>query len=115
MHELSIVASLFEILEEKAREQKAVRVVRVSLKVGQLAGVVPEFLQTAFDSYKQNTIASEAVLEVDAVPFRVSCRKCHTVTEKDDYVFICPACGSNQLDVLEGTELLLEKLDLEVP
>ncbi|HUU38767.1 MAG TPA: hydrogenase maturation nickel metallochaperone HypA [Candidatus Desulfaltia sp.] len=114
MHELSIVASLFEILEEKAREQKAARVVRVSLKVGKLAGVVPEFLQTAFDSYKRDTIAAEAALEVTLVPLRVKCRKCRAVTEKDDFVFTCSACGSTELEVLEGTELLLDKLDLEV-
>jgi hydrogenase nickel incorporation protein HypA/HybF len=114
MHELSIVASLFEILEEKAREQQAAKVVRVSLKVGQMAGVVPAFLQTAFDSYKRDTIAAEAVLEITLVPFRVKCRKCHAVTEKDDFVFICSACGSTDLELLEGTELLLEKLDLEV-
>jgi hydrogenase nickel incorporation protein HypA/HybF len=114
MHELSIVASLFEIVEEKAKEQQAVRVVRISLKVGQLAGVVPEFLQTAFDSYKRDTIAAEALLEITSVPLRVKCRKCQAVTEKDDFVFTCPACGSTELEVLEGTELLLDKLDLEV-
>jgi hydrogenase nickel incorporation protein HypA/HybF len=114
MHELSIVASLFEILEEKAREQRAVKVVRVSLKVGKLAGVVPEFLQTAFESYKRDTIAAEALLEITSVPLRVKCRKCQAVTEKDDFVFACSACGSTELEVLEGTELLLDKLDLEV-
>jgi hydrogenase nickel incorporation protein HypA/HybF len=114
MHELSIVASLFEILEEKAKEQKATKVVRISLKVGMLAGVVPEFLETAFDSFKRDTIAAEAVLEITSVPLRVKCRKCQSVSEKDDFVFICPACGSNELEVLEGTELLLDKLDLEV-
>ncbi len=114
MHELSIVASLFEIIEEKAGEQGAAKVVRVSLKVGKLAGVVPEFLQTAFDSYKQGTLAAEAALEVIAVPFRVRCRKCQSETERDDFVFACPACGSTELEVLEGTELLLEKLEMEV-
>ncbi len=114
MHELSIVASLFEIVEEKAREQQAIKVVRVCLKVGQLAGVVPEFLQTAFDSYKQDTIAAGATLEITPVPLRVKCRKCQAVTERDDFVFTCSACGSTDLEVLEGTELLLDKLDLEV-
>ncbi len=114
MHELSIVASLFEILEEKAREQQAAKVIRVSVKVGLLAGVVPEFLRTAFDTYKRDTIAAEAVLEVVDVPFRVNCRKCRVVTEKDDFVFTCSACGSTDLEVLEGTELLLDKLEMEV-
>ena len=49
MHELSIVASLFEILEEKAKEKKAKKILSVKLKVGALSGVVPEFLETAFN------------------------------------------------------------------
>jgi len=114
MHELSIIASLFEILEAKAQEQKAAKVVLVKLKVGKLAGVVPEFLQTAFDIYKDGTIAREAVLEIEEVPLKLKCRQCQAVVEKDDFIFVCPACGSTDLECLEGMELLLEKLDLEV-
>lgn len=114
MHELSIIASLFEILEEKAQEQGASKIVLVKLKVGKLAGVVPEFLETAFDIYKEETIAREAVLEIEEIPLRIRCRKCQAIVEKDDFVFICPACGSTDLETLEGTELLLEKLDLEI-
>jgi hydrogenase nickel incorporation protein HypA/HybF len=46
MHELSIVVNLFEILNEKAAEQKAKRIVQVKLKVGKLSGVVPECLES---------------------------------------------------------------------
>jgi hydrogenase nickel incorporation protein HypA/HybF len=114
MHELSIVASLFEILEEKAREQSAVRVVLVRLKVGKLSGVVPEFLQSAFELYRKDTIAADSGLEIDVVPVKVKCRKCQAETSKDDFVFVCPACGSTDLEMVEGTELFLEKIDLEV-
>jgi hydrogenase nickel incorporation protein HypA/HybF len=114
MHELSIVASLFEILEEKAREQNSQKIVRVRLKVGKLSGVVPEFLETAFDLYKKDTIAASSALEIEVVPFRVKCRKCQTVSERDDFVFTCSACGSNELETVDGTELLLEKIDLEI-
>jgi hydrogenase nickel incorporation protein HypA/HybF len=114
MHELSIVASLFEILEDKAREQNAVRVVLVKLKVGKLSGVVPEFLQTAFELYRKDTIAAASDLEIEAVPVRVKCRQCQAETSKDDFIFVCPLCGSNDLEFIEGTELVLEKIDLEV-
>ncbi|MCK4759315.1 MAG: hydrogenase maturation nickel metallochaperone HypA, partial [Candidatus Aminicenantes bacterium] len=39
MHELSIVASLFETLEEKAKDNKAKKIISVRLKVGALSGV----------------------------------------------------------------------------
>ena len=56
MHELSIIASLFEIMEEKAGEKRAKKIVFVKLRVGKLSGVVPEFLHTAFDMYKKDTV-----------------------------------------------------------
>jgi hydrogenase nickel incorporation protein HypA/HybF len=114
MHELSIVASLFEILEDKAHEQSAVRVVLVKLKVGKLSGVVPEFLQSAFEIYRKDTIAADSGLEIEVVPIRIKCHKCQALTSKDDFVFTCPACGSNDIEITEGTELVLEKIDLEV-
>ncbi len=114
MHELSIVASLFEGLEEKAREHHARKITRVRLKVGKLSGVVPEFLKTAFDTYKEGTIASTAELEIEVTPVTVRCKKCAQETAKDDFVFACPACGATDIDVTVGLELFLESLELEI-
>ena len=76
MHELSLVAELFVLLEEKAREEKASRINRISLSLGRLSGVVPELLESAFDSYKKGTLASDAELRIDVVPLKVHCRAC---------------------------------------
>ena len=114
MHELSIVANLFEILEEKAREKKAKKITLVKLRVGTLSGVVPEFLETAFDIYKKDTIAAEAILKIVDIPLKIECQKCRKRTVKKDFVFICEHCGSRELKTLQGTELLLEKMELEV-
>jgi hydrogenase nickel incorporation protein HypA/HybF len=114
MHELSIVASLFELLEEKAKEKKAKKIVTVTLKVGALSGVVPEFLETAFNLYKKDTIASDSTLKIKDVPLKIRCQQCGTEIVKDDFVFICEKCDSRELETLSGTELLLEKIEMEV-
>ena len=114
MHELSIVANLFEILEEKAKEKKAKKILSVKLKVGTLSGVVPEFLETAFDIYKKDTIAAEAKLKIEEVPLEIKCQKCSTEMVIEDLIFICDKCGSRELKILAGTELLLEKMEMEV-
>jgi len=114
MHELSIVANLFETLEEKVKETKAKKIVLIKLKVGTLSGVVPEFLETAFDIYKKETFASETELLIEEIPLKVECQECHTEMIKDDYVFICNRCGSRDLKTLSGTELLLEAIEMEV-
>jgi hydrogenase nickel incorporation protein HypA/HybF len=114
MHELSIVANLFEILEEKAKEKKAKKILSVKLKVGALSGVVPEFLETAFNIYKEDTIAAKSKLEIEKIPLKIRCQQCGTEMVKDDFVFICEKCDSRELKTLSGTELLLEKIEVEV-
>jgi len=114
MHELSVVANLFEILEEKLEAQNGKRVCVVKLQVGLLSGVVPELLKTAFDIYKKDTFAEGAELDITEVSCKVECQECGTVAIKNDYVFICEKCGSINIKTLEGTEMILEKMEIEI-
>jgi hydrogenase nickel incorporation protein HypA/HybF len=114
MHELSIISNLFEIMEEKVQEKGAKKITFVKLQVGKLSGVVPDFLQTAFDIYKKDTLAHEAELKIEEVPLIIECRSCGKTMKKDDFVFICTFCGSKELKTISGTELILEKMELEI-
>ena len=114
MHELSVIANLFEILEEKLTAQKGEKVCSIKLQVGLLSGVVPELLKTAFDFYKKDTFAEEAELSIVEVPFKIECQECGTVAIKKDYIFICDKCGSTKMTTLEGTEMILETMEIEI-
>ena len=114
MHELSVVANLFEILKDKLDAQKGKRVCSIKLQVGLLSGVVPELLKTAFDIYKKDTFAEDAELDIIEVPCKVECQECGTVAIKEDYVFICDKCGSADMTTLEGTEMILETMEIEI-
>jgi hydrogenase nickel incorporation protein HypA/HybF len=114
MHELSVVASLFEILEEKVKEQKGKRIILVQLQIGALSGIVPELLATAFEMYKKDTIAADAELTIKTVPLKVKCQDCQNIMIMDDFVFICASCSSTNLQTIEGTEMILEKMDIEI-
>ncbi len=114
MHELSMVASLFEIMEEKAQEKGSKKIISVKLQVGKLSGVIPEFLITAFDMYKKDTIANNAELDIEEVPFTIQCKTCGKTMTRDDFVFICIHCGSQDLKTLTGKELFLQKMEMEL-
>ena len=113
MHELSIIQSLFETLEAQAREHGAARITRVCLSVGPLSGAVPELLREAFEMYKQGTIASGATIEVVEPSVRIRCRTCGVETEPKDFVLKCPQCESVEVSLCSGTELFLDKIELE--
>jgi hydrogenase nickel incorporation protein HypA/HybF len=113
MHELSIIAGLMETVEALAREHKAREVTGIRIRIGALSGVVAELLDSAFDIYKKGTIAENAVLEIEKVPFKVRCKSCGAESERDDFQFACAACGSADLEVVQGTELVLERIEMD--
>ena len=113
MHELSLIVSAFDILEEKAREHGATRVTRVVLKVGVMSGVVPDLLESAFDTYKKGTLAEEARLEIVRVPVKLRCPDCGGETVREDTDFSCAVCGSRRVEIVAGRDLFVETIELE--
>lgn len=118
MHELSLVADLFTIIEEQASRAGAKRVTKVSVSVGELAGVVPELFRSAFQSYKKGTIADKARLQLKMVKIKFKCRNCgYELTARnimdESFSYVCPACGSKDMELIAGRDLYLEKLEIE--
>jgi hydrogenase nickel incorporation protein HypA/HybF len=113
VHELSLVASVFEVLEEKAREHGAARVTAVVLKVGAMSGAVPDLLESAFETFKKGTIAETARLEIVVVPVRLRCPDCGGEAVRADTDFSCAGCASRRVEIVEGRELVVERIELE--
>ena len=113
MHELSLIASVFEILEDEARRHGAHGVGRVVLRVGTMAGVVPELLESAFESYKIGTLAAAAKLEIEVVPVKLRCPDCGGEAARADTDFSCAACGSRRVEIVEGRDLVVGTIELE--
>lgn len=113
MHELSLVASLFKVLEEKAGEHGAIRITAVVLKVGIMSGVVPDLLESAFEMYKKGTLAEGARLEIVRVPVKLRCPDCGGEAVREDTDFSCAGCGSRRVEIVEGRDLVVETIELE--
>jgi hydrogenase nickel incorporation protein HypA/HybF len=110
MHELSIADAVVAIAVEHARGR---RVEKVELKVGHLRQVVPSALELAFELCAAGTVVEGAELEVEDVPARVACRRCAAESRVDGFPLVCAGCGSFDVDVVAGDELLVDALELE--
>jgi hydrogenase nickel incorporation protein HypA/HybF len=110
MHELSIADSVVAIVRTHAAGR---RVQRVELRVGHLRQVVPSALEFAFELVAQGTCAEGAELVIEEVPAVGRCRGCGTRSELRDFPLACAHCGSWDVQVLEGEELLVDALELE--
>jgi hydrogenase nickel incorporation protein HypA/HybF len=113
MHELSIAQSLIELACEAAEREGAARVVKLSVRIGALSGVVKEALVFSFDLAAEDTACGGAVLAIEDVPLTVMCPRCHSPqTLPRIYQFSCPACGTPTPEVLTGRELDLVSIEV---
>lgn len=113
MHELSIADAILEAARKEAAKHPGVRVTKVGVRIGALAGVDPDALTFGFDALKQATDLASAGLEIEFVPRRHRCRQCETTFEVRDDGFGCPHCGSAESVFVSGDELDLTYLEVE--
>jgi hydrogenase nickel incorporation protein HypA/HybF len=114
MHELSLVNSLLEIVEEHARQQSFKKATCLYLSMGSLSCIDGAALQFAFEVQAKGTIAEGARLAIVVLPAVVYCFACGFETRQDRFNAVCPACGSMQVTLTGGTEeLRLLEMDVD--
>jgi len=112
MHEMSICQGLLDQVERIAREQGASRVDSIVLSIGPLSGVEADLLSRAFEVARMATVAENAELEIQTGPVVVECRKCGASGEALVNRLLCPSCGDWQVNLVQGDELLLLRLEV---
>ena len=115
MHEMSLVGDVVAVALRYAAENNAQRVCSVCLRIGDMRDVVDELLQSCFSYLAQDTIAQDATLEVVKVPFKARCCDCGLVFPAElrkPNSLICPDCASNKLSIFQGTEFMIDSIEV---
>ncbi len=115
MHEISLVQGLFEQLKELAIENKATKILSVTMEIGPQCGVVVDSFQFGFDIISaDDPLLRGAKLIIQIPPVSYSCTNCHhvevTVSRKPDE---CPVCGELLLIPNGGNDLVLRQVEME--
>ena len=113
MHELSITQSLFDIVLEQAKQSRAKKVICIKLVIGDMTGVVGDSVRFYLDFLSKDTIAEGARLNIEVVPTKARCRKCEKIFELGEFSWNCPGCGGSGLEIIGGTELFVESIEVE--
>lgn len=111
MHEFSVALALVEQIEQARRRAGAARVLAVTVQVGAWSGVVAEALAFAFPEAARPTLG-EVALQIEAVPLGLRCRRCGAAEEPEHGLLVCGGCGSQDVEVTSGRELLLARLEV---
>lgn len=113
MHEYGIAQSIMEIVLDEAKKARARSVKMISLKVGELAGVLPDSLSFCFEFLARSTIAEHATLTIEKVPARGRCVQCNQVFLIDQNRYQCELCGNSRIELVSGKELQIDRLEIE--
>lgn len=114
MHELSVALSILDVAAEEALRQGPGRIVAIHLKLGLLAGVVPEALRSAFDLARETVPFKEVELVLDEVSVAVWCSACAAERPvKSIQEMCCSVCGTPSAEVVRGRELDVVALEIE--
>lgn len=112
MHEYSIVGAMIERIEAEMRERNAVAVRRVRVSIGELSGVDPDLLASAYQVFRERSVCENAELAIERVPAQWRCTSCGTIGKPEGYLR-CSACGGAPT-LAQGDEIILRQIEMEV-
>lgn len=117
MHELSLVQGIVDIVKQEMENHGLTKLLKVRVKYGRLAQVVPDALQMGWEVMTNGTPFAGAELELEEIPLRVACCKCATEfspVETEGLLMTCPSCGEDfGHKVLSGREFYLDEIEAE--
>jgi hydrogenase nickel incorporation protein HypA/HybF len=114
MHEAAIAEQLIAAARAQLTRSGAHgRVLRLEVTVGRLSGVSSEALRFAFEQLAPGSPVAGAALAIAEPQAQCHCGVCGKQTLSDDLFGGCPACGSADVTIEGGRELLLQAIEVE--
>ena len=110
MHEMSIIVSLLEEIDEIVKKNGATKVESIELETGQLRQVVPEVMQEAFLVAKEGTICEKAILMIKEIKAKVKCNKCNKEFSPKINDFLCSNCHEADVKIIQGDDIILKTI-----
>ena len=115
MHEMSLVRPLIQIIKEEAEAAGVKKITAVHLVIGEGRDIVIHLLESMFQFMARGTVAENAKVVVQHIPYMVKCNQCQTefhleVMQPEKWA--CPHCGAyKDYKQVSGNEFYISKLE----
>ncbi len=112
MHELGIVFHIIDSVESVARENSIEKVQSVTVEVGEVSSVIPDYLIDCWNwaVKKKDPLLQECTMQVERIHAITHCDTCGKEYDTVDYGKICPYCGSEKTWLLTGNEINIKEI-----
>ncbi|MBE6135264.1 MAG: hydrogenase maturation nickel metallochaperone HypA [Erysipelotrichaceae bacterium] len=114
MHELGIVVHTIDAVEEVAKKNAVKEVTKITLEVGEVSGVVPEYFRDCFEWAKKKTEhLQNCVLDLVVLEAITYCRDCDSTYPTVKYGRECPHCHSGNTYLVTGQEINIRDIEVK--
>ncbi|MFP4424808.1 MAG: hydrogenase maturation nickel metallochaperone HypA [Candidatus Woesearchaeota archaeon] len=106
MHEMAIACELLQMVKKETE-----RPVRVHCRLGMMTTYKPEPLRFYFNELYGDGAPELCITEVLGL---LKCDDCLAESRVDDpYDMYCPGCGSGNTRLIDGKDLVIERIEVE--
>ena len=114
MHEMGIILHLAKSLEETAREQDISKILRVTLQVGEVSGIMTDYFTDCWNYFRRrHPVLETAGLTLETIPAVTFCSACERTYPTVQYGRECPYCHSGETWLLRGNECVIKEIEVE--
>jgi hydrogenase nickel incorporation protein HypA/HybF len=113
MHELSIAQDILAIIKQNVPHEELQNIQSVNVKIGEMAGVVPDSLEFCFQAIISETEMKDAKLVIEKIPFVLECNSCGKTSANEFGIRICSHCSSPETKVISGLEMQVVDIELK--
>ncbi len=112
MHELGIVFHMIDTLEEVGRDNGLTSIAKVTLNLGEVSGVLPDYLLDCWRwAADRSDLLRGAELDIEKIDAVTVCNACGRTYATLAHGKTCPHCGSNDTVLLRGNEAEIDTIE----
>ena len=116
MHELGVVFTVADTVRETATACGAVHVDSVTLQVGEVTGIVPDYLVDCWNwAAGREELLKGAELVIEPIEAVSHCEDCGAFYKTVQYGRTCPECGSGHTFLDHGKEFIIKDISVQDP
>jgi len=113
MHEFGFAQQILFLAQETARLNGISKISKIKVILGEQLNIMPEALEFALCVLGKGTMAETAAMLIEHRKAKIQCDTCAIRYYWAEYGYRCPECGSRDIRIVEGTEIIMEYLEGE--
>jgi hydrogenase nickel incorporation protein HypA/HybF len=111
MHEVGILYTVAETVSKIAAENQVDQIKFISLEIGELVGIIPEFFEKYYPIVVEDfPVLEGSELKIRMIPGEALCDDCHAMYNIMRNEGKCPKCQSRYKTVLGGQEFMVKEI-----